>query len=84
MIVLSNPEVIEYFKTLETPPRNIIGIYKITKEQYTEDIDKIADSLKTLNTKNKEKRKILFMEVYQPLFFPGTYIYIQPNIVRYI
>jgi len=73
LIVISNPEIIEYFNTLETSPekyllehikspKNNIPIDEINAhykeyEQYTEDIDKIVDSLKTLNAKTKKNAK---------------------------
>jgi hypothetical protein len=73
VVVLSNPDIIEYFNTLETSPekyllehikspKNNIPIDEINAhykeyEQYTEDIDKIMDSLKTLNTKTKKNAK---------------------------
>ncbi len=73
IIVLSNTEIIEYFNTLDTPPekyllehikspKNNIPIDEINAhykeyERYTEDIDKIIDSLKTLNTKTKKNTK---------------------------
>jgi hypothetical protein len=73
LIVLSNPEIIEYFNILDISPekylsehikspKNNIPIDEINAhykeyEQCTEDIDKIMDSLKTLNIKTKKNAK---------------------------
>lgn len=72
-IVLNNPEIIEYFNTMEEDPetyllkyikspKNNVPIDEINAhykeyEQYTDDMDKIMESIKTFNMKVKKNAK---------------------------
>lgn len=72
-IVLNNPEIIEYFNAMKVDPerylleyikspKNNVPIDEINAhykeyEQYTEDMEKIMESIKTFNTKVKKNAK---------------------------
>ena len=72
-IVLNNPEIIDYFTTMEVEPetylleyikspKNNIPIDELNAhykeyDQYTEDMEKIMESIKTFNTKVKKNAK---------------------------